>query len=182
MRRTLTSVLIGCLAALALASCGEDNKVGNDKLLTFEEQAKKAQLGATSTTTSAPPTTVAAESPDRAAIGKATTTTATPTTEAPQATTTTVAEVKAFEVSVNSDNSGTTQFDPSAASIYVGTLIRFTNSDTVPRSVEADSGEFNSGPIAPGASWTYKATKVGKFNYHDGTRPYAVGALEVVAR
>ena len=181
MRRTLLTLVSICLLLPALAACGEDNKVGNDKLLTFEEQAKKAQLGATSTTTTAPPTTVAAQTPDRAALGKATTTTA-PTTTAPPQTTTTVAEVKAFDVSVNSDNAGTTQFDPSAASIYVGTLIRFTNTDTVPRSVEADSGEFNSGPIAPGGNWLYKATKAGKFNFHDGTRPYAVGTLEVIPR
>jgi plastocyanin len=166
-----------------LAACGEDNKVGNDKLLTFEEQAKKAALGATTSTTAAPATTIAAEGSDKAALGKATTTTAAPaTTEAPRETTTTVAEVRAYDITVNSDNSGTTQFDPSSAAVYVGTVIRFTNTDHVARSIEADDGAFNSGPIPPGGNWLYKAAKAGKFNYHDGTRPYAVGNFEVLPR
>jgi plastocyanin len=181
IRRTTTSVAIACLFLSLLAACGEDNKVGNDKLLTFQEQAKKAQLGATTTTVAPTTTAAAAQTQERAALGNSTTTAPT-TTEAPKATTTTVAEIKAFDVSVNSDNAGTTQFDPSVSSIYVGTLIRFTNTDTVSRSVEADNGEFNSGPIAPGANWVYKATKVGRFNFHDGTRPYAVGSVEVIAR
>ena len=32
------------------------------------------------------------------------------------------------------------------------------------------------------AGWYVRPKAAGKFNYHDGTRPYAVGLLEVLAR
>jgi len=46
--------------------------------------------------------------------------------------------------------------------------------------VVSDTGAFDSGPIAPGATWNYTANTVGTYHYHDGTRPYAVAYFEVV--
>lgn len=89
-----------------------------------------------------------------------------------------------FAIAINGDNSGQPAFMPLAAEVYTGTIITFTNRDSVPRSVVSDPGDpasFNSGPIAPGASWTYTANVAGKFNYHDGTRPYAVAYFQAVA-
>lgn len=174
MQRTLSlrPLLAVLLAVLLLAACGDSTKVGDESLLNFEEQAQ-ARLGETTTTVApeAAPTTVAPAG--KAGIGQQTTTTA-------MATTTTLPPERRFEITINADNSSTTQFDPSASRVFRGTFVTWVNRDTVPRSVEGDKGEFASGPIPPGGTFTYKATTAGRIAYHDGTRPYAVGFLEVV--
>ncbi|HZQ87587.1 MAG TPA: hypothetical protein VFA83_22265 [Acidimicrobiales bacterium] len=172
-RKVVVIVAVGMLASLA-GACGGNNKVGNKSLVNFKDQAQQ-RLGAT-TTTAGGPVTTAAGGGGHLGIGASTT-----TTVAPRAATT-VPQAQAFEIDINGDNSGTTQFDPPAARVYAGTTVKFTNKDTVARSVESDTGAFNSGPIAPNASWSYKAATAGQFNYHDGTRPYAVGSFEVVNR
>jgi plastocyanin len=168
--------VLAALMAMAVAACGSNNKVGTGvKGLNVGDAAKRAAIEATSTT--APPTTVA----NRGALGigattttaaKAATTTSPPTTQA----------IPTFEIAINGDSGSTSQFDPSSVRVYKGTIIRWTNKDKVARSIEADAGAFSSGPIQPGASYTYKTTTPGSFNYHDGTRPYAVASLEVLNR
>ncbi len=73
-------------------------------------------------------------------------------------------------------------YDPYVIRVFVGGVITVTNRFTKPASVTADRGEFDSGPIAPGDSWTYEPKTPGKFNFHDEGRPYVVGSLEVIAR
>lgn len=174
MTSRTAALTLALLTVAAVAGCGSNNKVGNKSLVNFKDQTQQ-RLGAT-TSTVANTNTTAAGSGGHLGLGGATTTTAAPRV------TTTVPSQQSFEVDINGDNSGTTQFDPSAARVYAGTTVKFVNKDSVARSVEADSGAFNSGPIAPGGTWNYKASAVGQFNYHDGTRPYAVGSLEVVAK
>jgi plastocyanin len=72
-------------------------------------------------------------------------------------------------------------YDPYYIRVFQGGVISVTNRDAQNRTVTADRGEFDSGPIAPGETWTYDATRVGKFNFHDETRPFVVGTLEVLA-
>jgi plastocyanin len=72
-------------------------------------------------------------------------------------------------------------FNPYYIRVFQGGIIQVTNKDSQPRSVTADRGEFDSGSLAPGAQWTYEATTLGKFNFHDETRPFVVGTLEVLA-
>jgi plastocyanin len=175
--RKLVTVSVAVMVVVAVGACGSNNKVGNKALVNFKDQTQQ-RLGVT--TTAAPgPATTAAGGGGHLGIGGSPTTSAAPRVATTQAT---AAPQQSFEIDVNGDNSSTTQFDPPAARVYVGTLVRFVNKDTVVRSVAADSGAFASGPIAPGGSWTYKPAAAGQFNYHDGTRPYAVGNLEVVAR
>lgn len=161
------------IISLVAAGCGKSNKVGDDSLTNFEDQAQQ-RLGQTTTTT-APP------------AGAATTTTAAPgkqalgtTTTAPKATTTTTQFV-AVEININPDESSS-QFDPAIARVYAGSNVRFTNKDKVARQVKGDKNEFLSPSIAPGQSWTWKAVGAGRVNYHDETRPYAVAYIDVVAR
>lgn len=178
--------LIAAIAVLALlaAACGESNKVGDESTLNFQDQANN-RLGATTTTTAAATTTLPGEGtgPGKAGLAAPTTTTtaAPTTTTAPPTTTTTARATPVTAIAINSDG-GTSQFEPSQAAAYVGAIFRWTNTDTVPRSVEADDGSFASPMIPPGGTFELKATKAGTFNYHDGTRPYAVGAIQVVAR
>jgi plastocyanin len=172
------------LVVAAFGACGDDNKVGSGVDLGIKSQVEQQRLGARTTTTAAAVATTVATAPTgKAGLGEATTTTARPVTTTAAPTTTAVPEERiALEISINGDSSGTTQFEPSAARVFVGSLVKWTNKDTQPRSIEADSGAFNSGTLQPGESFTYKATAAGKFNYHDGTRPYAVGSLEAIAR
>ena len=165
-------LLVMLALAAGLAGCGKDNKVGDDRLLNFEDQAN-ARLGST-TTTAAPEetTTSTTTGGDKAGVGQTTTT-------VKQTTTTT--EAAAFEVVIKGDDSPT-QFNPAEASVYQNTLVRWINQDTVARSVKAADRTFVSPPIPPGGKFEWRATKTGRINYSDGTRPYAVGALEVVPR
>lgn len=171
--------------SLTFAACGEENKVGDEVDLGIKSQVEQERLGARTTTTAAAAEVVTTTAPpqQKASVGA---TTAPPTTQAtappPTAPPTTQAEKVAIEITVNGDNSGTTQFEPSQSRVFVGSLVKWTNRDSVARSVEAADGTFASGPLEPGQSFTYRADKVGRFNYTDGTRPYAVGALEVIPR
>jgi plastocyanin len=85
---------------------------------------------------------------------------------------------EASSVSFSITRSG---FDPYYIRVFQGGIISVTNRDSQPRSVVADRGEFDSGMLQPGDTWSYTAEKVGKFNFHDGTRPFVVGTLEVLA-
>jgi plastocyanin len=73
-------------------------------------------------------------------------------------------------------------YDPYYIRVFKGGSIKVTNADATARTVTADRGEFDSDSIAPGDTWVYQANTVGKFNFHDGTRPFVVGTLEVLAK
>lgn len=71
-------------------------------------------------------------------------------------------------------------YDPYYIRILPGGTVKVTNHDAQPRSVTADKGEFDSGLLQPGESWVGGPfNEVGKFGFHDETRPYVVGTLEV---
>lgn len=169
-RRSLAALALICLAALLATACSSDNKVGSEELLTFE-QRQQDELGTTTTTSMAPEP--AAEATDTTQPpAQAVATTAPPTTQAQ-------VQQPTLEIRIAGDNERS-QFQPPAARVFTGSVIRWANSDSVPRSVVADDGTFDSGPIPPGGHWDYVANTPGRFNYSDGTRPYAVAILEVV--
>jgi plastocyanin len=88
-----------------------------------------------------------------------------------------------FPIKIDSDTSSQPGFVPGQATVYKGTVIVFTNADSKPRSVvsdPSDPAQFNSGLIAPGASWTWTASVTGTFGYSDGTRPYTTGSFTVL--
>ena len=174
IRRTV--ILFAILTLLFAGACSEDNEVGSGVKVDKNAAGSNNRLGATTTTAAAPTTTAAATATTAAptaptAAPKSTTTTAAPTTTAPKAT--------AFEISINGDNSGKKQFDPPQAGVRLGTVVRWVNTDSVDRVVQSEEAGFQSPPIPPGGSWEYKTDTKGTFNYQDGTRPYAVGVLQV---
>jgi plastocyanin len=168
----LVLVLLAATALFASA-CASDNKVGDDSLVDFKDQAQN-ELGKRTTTT-------------QAANGSATTaapTTAPPTTRPSGQKASPVTQAPArsdstYTISIYGDTGDVTGFDPPAAAVVTGTTVVWVNRDTQARSVVADNGAFESGAIAPGASYTRKFTSAARFNYADGTRPYTVGLLEV---
>jgi plastocyanin len=164
----------------ALVGCG-GQQVGNQSLFS-SATGSGAALGA-DTPTPAPTTTTAVTSHATTPPIAGTAATAAPRATATPKPAASQAPAAHLAIAVNGDNSGKTQFDPSVANVYPGTQLTWTNADTVTRSVVSDTaGQFSSGPIAPGASWSYTATAAGTYNYHDGTRPYAVASFTVVAR
>ena len=196
MRKHLVGRLVlVVLVAGVLAGCGEDNKVGDESLLNFQEQAGQ-RLGETTTTT-APPTTVTTArgaqvpgtQPGASGTPKATATTSPPTTRPPAtattattATTAPKAQAATLEIFINSDGSSDPPLDPQTAQVYAGSIVRWTNKDAVPRSVQAVNGAFRSPAIAPGASYDWTAGRVGLFEYGDSTRPYVNATLEVLEK
>jgi plastocyanin len=155
-------------AALALVACG-DTSVGNNDLLNIKATPKPTPQPTAAAT--APPTAAPTVAHTAPPVVHSAAPTQPPTTTAPTAT--------KFPVSVQSD-SEPPGLNPANIRVYVGTIVVWTNHDSVPRSIVANNGAFNSGPIAPGASYSYTAGSVGTFDYADGTRPYVVGQVQVL--
>jgi plastocyanin len=70
-------------------------------------------------------------------------------------------------------------FAPAAVAVLPGATVRWTNHDTFPHTVTSDSGAFNSGQIAPGASFSFVFTSPGAFAYHCDYHPGMQGAITV---
>ena len=172
MNRILRSAIVLTVLVLPVAACGGDESVGDASVLEFDQE-DSAAFGATTTA----PTSVAPTETTTPAAAQAEATT---TTIAVQQTTTTLPPEKQ-EVSIEIRILDTSPyFDPSQSAVPVGGKLRFVNAGTATFSVVSDVGAFDSGPIAPGAVWIYDATTPGRYNYSDGSRPFAVGAFEVV--
>lgn len=192
--RTKCAMALVVVLALAATACGDSTRVGNQELLDFEPQATDGvRLGERTEAPSPSPRAVArapkqqkpkAQRPRRQ-----------PQQQKPQPPPKQQPRQQepapqqkpqgpqvALDIRISGDQSGTSQFDPSAARIFEGTCARWKNTDEVARSVEADDGAFESGSIKPGGEFVWCPKAVGRFNYHDGTRPYAVAYIEVVKR
>jgi hypothetical protein len=187
MKRYLRCVVIVALVA-AGAGCGQDNKVGDERLLDFEEQVGE-RLGETTTTTAPPVTTTTAGAtqatrPGGGPAGQATTTTRKTAATQPVATTATTAApqaLPALEIFIHDDNAPS-PIEPQYARQFVGSVVRWINKDSVTRGVKATTTRFPCEAIAPGASCDFKPTAAGIFDYGDSTRPYVQATLEVLPK
>lgn len=57
-------------------------------------------------------------------------------------------------------------FVPEKVVVKPGSTVMWTNGDTIPHSVTADDGRFDSGPILPGQSFKWVANANGNVAYH----------------
>lgn len=57
-------------------------------------------------------------------------------------------------------------FGPASLTVKVGATVTWTNSDSPTHTVTADDGSFDSGNIAPGATFKQTFTKAGTYTYH----------------
>lgn len=81
-------------------------------------------------------------------------------------------------VSAISINNG--KFRPKNVSVKVGTTLTWTNNDDTPQSVTSDTpGIFDSGSLAPGATFQYTFSKEGVFPYHSTGTSGSYGAVTV---
>ncbi|HUZ43143.1 MAG TPA: hypothetical protein VMU63_01970 [Acidimicrobiales bacterium] len=171
--RVLAAVALA--VGLVTAACGGGSSVGSGVNLNGKGGGGALSLGSTTTTTLVATTTIAPTATTRAPS-------ATPTSPPPTSPRTTAPPAPVYTITIESDSSGQPPFNPPDVAVYQGTPVKWVNSDSKAHSVVASDGAFNSGPIAPGASWTWVASSVGKHSYADGTRPYAVGTLEVAQK
>ncbi len=59
------------------------------------------------------------------------------------------------------------KFRPKNVTVKVGTSLTWTNNDSTPQSVTSDApGLFDSGPLAPGATFSHTFSTAGVFPYH----------------
>jgi len=78
---------------------------------------------------------------------------------------------------------GSNSFSPNPSSIVAGRTVAFRNADNVTHTATADSGTFDTGNIAPGAtSAPITMAASGAFNYHCKIHPDMVGTLNVTAQ
>lgn len=165
--RLSAAVLAIAASALALVACGGSNKVGNNSLLNVQDKVNSCRVGECTTTT-APP--AAATTTPNGGLGIKPATTVAPATTV----------VHEQVITINSDKTTASQFDPNSVSVFTNYQVRFQNNDSVARSVVFS--DRRSPMIDPGKSWTTTFAAAGNYAYQDGTRPYATGTIQVIAR
>lgn len=172
MRHRAVVVVVAVMAAV-ISGCGGEDRVGDEGLLEFDEQGsdRPGRLQSSTTAAAAEAATTVVTAPGTTAPPTASTARPSPP---PTATATTVA---GFTVRIIDGGQG---FDPFNFVVRRGTRVVVTNADDEPRTFTSDTpGAFDSGPIRPGGTFEYLASTAGKFNFHDQTRPFAVGQMEV---
>jgi plastocyanin len=70
-------------------------------------------------------------------------------------------------------------FDPTSITIKAGESVTWTNDDGVTHTVTADNGEFDSGDVAPGATFSFTFAKAGTYPYHCTIHPGMKGTVLV---
>jgi plastocyanin len=74
-------------------------------------------------------------------------------------------------------------FEPAPVTVHSGDTVEWKNYDSVPHTATEDGGAtapvFDSGNIAPGATWRFLAQKQGKYQYKCTLHPYMKGELVV---
>jgi plastocyanin len=74
---------------------------------------------------------------------------------------------------------GTFGFKPKKLKITVGTTVTWKNNTTVTHTVTSDTGLFDSGPIAPGGTFSFTFTTSGTFKYHCSIHAFMHGSVVV---
>jgi plastocyanin len=70
-------------------------------------------------------------------------------------------------------------FAPNVVIIPVGTTVRWTNDGAVNHTVTSDTALFDSGALAPGASFEFRFDVPGTYTYHCALHPNMTGTVIV---
>jgi len=73
----------------------------------------------------------------------------------------------------------TTAYAPNPATVAVGGAVTWTNNDTVTHTSTGDGGTWDSGNIAPGATFSRTFSSSGTFRYHCTIHPGMIGTVNV---
>jgi plastocyanin len=72
---------------------------------------------------------------------------------------------------------GDNSFSPASLKVAVGDTVTFENEGQIAHTVTGD--DFDSGSLAPGATFTFEATEAGTFSYVCTFHPGMQGSIEV---
>lgn len=70
-------------------------------------------------------------------------------------------------------------FSAATVTVASGTTVTWTNNDAVTHTVTADDGSFDSGNIAPGATFSHKFSTAATVNYHCNIHTTMKGSVVV---
>lgn len=70
-------------------------------------------------------------------------------------------------------------FQPSSLTVKAGTTVTWANKDSTTHTVTSDSGVFNSGNLAPNATFSYTFNTAGTFTYYCSIHPTMKGTVKV---
>ena len=72
-------------------------------------------------------------------------------------------------------------YGPDSVTVVIGVnnTVEWTNNDTATHTVTANGGSFDSGPISPGATFTYEFLTPGVYEYHCTYHPWMTGTVTV---
>jgi plastocyanin len=70
-------------------------------------------------------------------------------------------------------------FQPGSLEVAAGTTVTWTNAGAAPHTVTSDSGAFDSGQLAPGASFSQTFDTPGTYTYHCEIHPNMTGTIVV---
>jgi plastocyanin len=70
-------------------------------------------------------------------------------------------------------------FTPGTLTVNVGTTVTWTNNDSTTHRPVSDTGVFDSGNLAPGATFSYTFNNAGTFPYHCAIHTYMSGTVIV---
>jgi plastocyanin len=71
-------------------------------------------------------------------------------------------------------------FDPPQISVPTGTIVSWTNEDSIQHTVTSDQeGLFDAGPITPGDTFENAFDTPGEYSYHCAIHPFMTGTVMV---
>jgi len=73
----------------------------------------------------------------------------------------------------------TNAFSPNPVAISQGMSVTWMNNDSITHTSTGNNGEWDSGSLAPGASFTKTFSSAGTFQYHCAIHPGMVGTVTV---
>src|SRR5262249_6457772 len=73
----------------------------------------------------------------------------------------------------------TTAFNPNPITVSTGATVTWMNNDNISHTSTANGGSWDSGTLAPGATFSKTFTSTGTFSYHCAIHPNMVGTVTV---
>jgi len=70
-------------------------------------------------------------------------------------------------------------FAPPTLTVTAGTTVTFGNNDSTTHTTVADGGQWNSGNLEPGRTFTVKLDTPGTYSYHCVIHPFMTGKIVV---